>query len=284
MPHPKASQWKKNAAMPLNSPWLHLSDSDHEHMAECLYQAAMAGKAIDPPSDTIQFGFQDAYRIRRKLVDRHIANGARPRGHKIGFTSAAKQKMYGMTAPDFGILLDRMFRLSGAPIKISGMADTRAEPELAFILGRPLSGPGATIADVLAATSKIVAAVEVIDSRVGAMRARAHDSLADNAGAGLVVLGALAFDPDKIDFESLWIDFTVDGARSAALATEVMGHPAAPLAWLANKLPELGELGGNLKPGDVVITGAPVQSVPVRPGSRVQADFGPLGLMKIEFE
>ena len=246
--------------MSSTSPWRHLSDSDHDQMAECLYQAAMAGQSIDPPSETILFGLPDAYRIRRRLVDRHIENGARPRGHKIEFTSAAVQKMCRLTAPDVGILLDRMFRLSGAPIKISGMADTRAEPELAFILGRPLSGPGATIADVLAATSKIVAAVEVIDSRVGAMRARANDKLADNAGAGLVVLGALALDPDKIDFGSLWIDFTVDGVRTAALATEVMGHPAAPLAWLANKLPELGELGGNLKPGDVVITGAPVQS------------------------
>ncbi len=62
-----------------------------------------------------------------------------------------------------------------------------------------------------------------------------------------------------------------------------MGHPAAPLAWLANKLPALGGLGGSLNAGDIVITGAPVRSTTVQAGSRLHATFGPLGSIDITF-
>ena len=161
-----------------------LTDAEHEILAERLYRAVHAGVGIDPPSESIEYSFEDAYRIRRKLVDRLIADGGRPRGHKIGFTSEVMQKMYGMSGPDFGILLDRMFVQAGAPVRVSHMSNTRAEPELAFELARSLSGPGVTIQDALDATARVFAAIEVIDSRVGAMRAKANDSLADNAGAG----------------------------------------------------------------------------------------------------
>lgn len=260
-----------------------LSDADHERLAHQLHRAIHAGNGIDPISDRIDFNFEDAYRIRRKLVDLLIADGGRPRGHKIGFTSEAMQRMYGMTAPDFGILLDNMFVDAGQTVRVSQLSNTRAEPELAFELARPLQGPGVTVETALDACKCVRAAIEVIDSRVGAMRAKANDSLADNAGAGRVVLGKVALLPRATDLSALRISMTVDGESQVGVAGEVMGHPAAPLAWLANKLPELGGLGGQLQAGDIVITGAPVRSVAVRAGSRLSADFGPFGTIEIDF-
>lgn len=261
-----------------------LSDAEHAELAARLFAAIRAGRGIDPPSETIDYAFEDAFRIRRKLVDHLIADGAAPKGHKIGFTSEAMQKMYGMTGPDFGILTDRMLVEAGPPLPIVHLSNTRAEPELAFELARPLEGPGVTLADALAATARVRAAVEVIDSRVGAMRAKANDSLADNAGAGYVVLGSVALAPDAVDLARIELSMTVDGERQAALVGDVMGHPAEPLAWLANKLPELDGLGGSLKAGDIVITGAPVKSVAVAPGTRLAAEFGPFGSIEIAFE
>ncbi len=262
---------------------LKLSDTQHAELALRLHRAIKAGQGIDPPSETIDFTFEDAYRVRRKLVDHLIADGGRPRGHKIGFTSEAMQKMYGMTGPDFGILLDTMIIDASRPVKVSNLSNTRAEPELAFELARPLQGPGVTIADALAACASVRAAVEVIDSRVGAMRAKANDSLADNAGAGWVVLGDVVLDPAELDLPAIMLMMEVDGTRQQALAGDVMGHPAAPLAWLANKLPELKGLGGALQKGNIVITGAPIRSVAVLAGSKLHAEFGPLGMIDIDF-
>ena len=216
-------------------------------------------------------------------MDLLIADGASPRGHKIGFTSEAMQKMYGMTGPDFGILLDTAFHNADQPAPVSGLSDTRAEPELAFVLAKPIEGPGVTLEDALEATGHVRAAIEVIDSRVGAMRAAANDSLADNAGAGFVILGDVALSPRDVDLSSIVLSMDVHGAGASAPASDVMGHPAAPLAWLANRLPDLDGLGGHLKAGDVVITGAPVKSVAVRAGSTLRADFGPFWSIYLDF-
>lgn len=260
-----------------------LTDAEQQALADRLFQAVKAGQGVDPPSNTLDYDFDDAYRVRRKLVDHLISAGGRPKGHKIGFTSEAMQKMYGMTGPDFGILLDTMFTPEGQPVRVSHLSNTRAEPELAFELARPLEGK-VTIADVLPATARIWAAVEVIDSRVGAMKAKANDSLADNAGAGWVVLGSKPLTPAELDVTTLTLSMEVDGFAQSAPATDVMGHPAAPLAFLAGKLQELQGLGGHLKAGDIVITGAPVRSVEVKAGSRLHADFGPLGTIDLTFE
>ncbi len=260
-----------------------LTDTQHAQIAARLHAAITAGEGIPPPSETVDFVFEDAYRIRRKLVDLLVNDGGKPAGHKIGFTSEAMQKMYGMTGPDFGILLDNMFLTAGSPVSIGQLSDTRAEPELAFELSRPLAGPGVTLADALAATSRIRAAIEVIDSRVGAMRAKANDSLADNAGAGFVVLGTTFLDPAEVNLAAVTLTMDVDGESQSAISGDVMGHPAQPLAWLANKLVELDGLGGSLEAGDIVITGAPVKSVAVRPGSKLHASFGPFGTIDIEF-
>ncbi len=260
-----------------------LDSEQHADIARRLFEAMKSGEGMVPPSETIDYVFDDAYRIRRKFVDLMIADGGVPKGHKIGFTSEAMQKMYGMTGPDFGILLEHMFIEAGQPVSIGQLSDTRAEPELAFELAAPLEGPGITIGDALAASSRVMAAIEVIDSRVGAMRAAANDSLADNAGAGYVVLGSVSLAPGEIDLAKVTLAMDVDGDAQSAPAADVMGHPAAPLAWLANKLPELDGLGGSLQPGDIVITGAPVKSVAVKPGSSLHATFGPFGTIDIEF-
>jgi 2-keto-4-pentenoate hydratase len=193
------------------------------------------------------------------------------------------QKMYGMSGPDFGILLDRMFLPPDAPVRVSNLSNTRAEAELAFELARPLAGPGVTLERAIAASLRVFAAIEVIDSRVGAMRAKANDSLADNAGAGWVVLGRTSLDPRSIRLDDIQVAMEVDGTSQHGRMSEVMDHPAAPLAWLANKLPQLNGLGGNLEAGDIVITGSPVRSVAVRAGSRLHANFGPFGTIDIEF-
>ncbi len=260
-----------------------LSDQEHQALAQRLLQAADSGIGIDPPSDTIDYSFADAYRIRRLLVDKHLARGARTVGHKIGFTAKAMQEMYGMTGPDFGQLLDFMVASSDGPVSVSGLSDTRVEPEIAFVLAHGLRGPGVGLAEVLAATSYVVAAIEIIDSRVGAVRARAVDSIADNAGAGLFVLGSVRQEPAALDLASIAISMTVDGDTLTGHGRAVMDHPANAVAWLANKLEEIDGIGGHLEAGDVVLSGSVTRSVQVRAGSRLDADFGPLGSIAVDF-
>lgn len=263
---------------------LKMTAAEHEELAHRIYAAVKQGEGIDPPSETIDYTFDDAYQVRRKLVDKLIADGGSPKGHKIGFTSVAMQKMYGMNGPDFGQLLDNMFVPYGRPIPIGHMCNTRAEPELAFELGKPLAGPNVDIAQVLEATVRVWPAVEVIDSRVGAMRASANDSIADNAGAGWVILGETSFSPDELDLVNIPIVATVGDEIQEGISGDVMDHPAAPVAWLANRLTEIGGLGGTLNAGDIVISGSSTRSMAVFPGSKLTTSFGPMGVMELNFQ
>lgn len=262
---------------------MHLLPSEHHAIATRIYHAKNTGIGITPPSATHEFDFADAYQIRRAFVDLMIAAGGKPCGHKIGFTSPAMQQLYGMSGPDFGILLDTMMTRANQPIQISHMCDTRAEPELAFELARPLQGPNITIAEVIAATARIWAAIEIIDSRVGGLQAKANDSLADNAGTGWVVLGDTPITPNAIDWATVYLSMDVDGNEQHAPASDVMGHPAEPLAFLANKLATLDGLGGELHAGDIIITGSPMRSVAIHPGNVLHATFGIFGQIQLTF-
>jgi 2-oxo-hept-3-ene-1,7-dioate hydratase len=59
-----------------------------------------------------------------------------------------------------------------------------------------------------------------------------------------------------------------------------MGHPAASIAWLANKL---HALGGKLEKGQLVLTGSFTRPVDVGAGDVIHADFGPLGTIGMSF-
>ena len=61
----------------------------------------------------------------------------------------------------------------------------------------------------------------------------------------------------------------------------VMGHPANGIAWLVNKLHEIGE---RLEPGQMLLAGSYVRPILAQVGDTVRADFGSLGSLSIRFE
>jgi 2-oxo-hept-3-ene-1,7-dioate hydratase len=60
-----------------------------------------------------------------------------------------------------------------------------------------------------------------------------------------------------------------------------MGHPAAGLAWLVNKLADQDD---GLKKGDIVLGGSFTRPVDIRSGDVIHADYGPLGGSGVSFE
>ena len=111
--------------------------------------------SIAHPDITIE----DAYAIQREWMHIKCANGRTVIGHKIGLTSKAMQDAVGIDEPDYGVLLDDMVEYDGASIDASRFRQPRIEVELAFVLDRPLSGPGCTLLDVLDATRYVVPAL-----------------------------------------------------------------------------------------------------------------------------
>jgi 2-keto-4-pentenoate hydratase len=98
----------------------------------------------------------------------------------------------GVDQPDYGHLLSDMVYGAGQPIGSGAFLQPRAEPEVALVLGKDLSGPGLSPADVLSATAYALPAIEIIDSRIAGWQIALADTIADNASSGGLVLGATA--------------------------------------------------------------------------------------------
>lgn len=228
----------------------------------------------------------DGYAVSRAWVKLKIAEGRRPRGHKIGLTSRAMQQSSQIDEPDFGTLLDDMFFEPG-DIPMARFILPRVEVELAFVLKHKLEGASISIEQVLEATDYVTPAIEIIDARIEqfdrhtkAMR-KVQDTISDNAANAGIVLGGRKLNPRELDLPWCGAILRQNGVvEETGLAAGVQGHPAIGVAWLAKKLAPWNEC---LNPGDVVLAGSFTRPVAAKSGDRFDADYGPLGRFEFRF-
>ncbi|MCO7191970.1 2-keto-4-pentenoate hydratase [Pseudonocardia sp. McavD-2-B] len=245
-------------------------------IAEELLAAADAPRSLQAPwSIDVATGYaaQDAGLARR------LARGERLIGVKLGVTSRAKQRQVGVDRPSTAWLTDAMVLPADVAVPRSRLVQPRAEPEIAFVLGSRLEGPGVTAAAALAAVSHVVGAIEVIDSRFSGYQFTMADAIADNNSSGVYVTGPVVRPPSEVDLSLEACLLEVDGeVVDSATGAAVWGNPAEALAFAANTVAERGHA---LEPGWVVLTGGMADAVPVRAGARIAAHFTSLGTITI---
>ena len=225
----------------------------------------------------------DGYAIQRAWVALEMADGRTIKGRKIGLTSRAMQLSSQIDEPDFAPLMDDMFFAAGGDIPISRFIAPRIEVELAFVIGRPLKGPGVTVFDVLAATEYISPAIEIIDARIEQFDRdtkaprKVFDTIADFAANAGIVLGGRPVRPHDVDLRWVGAMLFKNGViEETGLAAAVLNHPANGVAWLANKLAAHGE---HLEAGEVVLGGSFTRPATAVAGDNFHADYGPLGVV-----
>ena len=164
-----------------------MSDADRKKAADILIAAEHERKqAVQLSKTWPDIVIEDSYAISSEVARRKIAAGAKLIGHKVGLTSKAMQRSSQIDEPDYGHLLDTMMIADGAMIPHGNYCLPRVEIELAFVLGKPLRGPGIGLPDVLRATEYVVPAIEIVDARLQDQR-KIFDTVADNgAAAGIV--------------------------------------------------------------------------------------------------
>ncbi|GAB2975288.1 2-keto-4-pentenoate hydratase [Amycolatopsis acidiphila] len=223
----------------------------------------------------------DAYRIQQEQVREWVAGGDVVKGHKVGLASRAMQEQMGVDQPDYGHLLAGMFHLEHQPIDAGSFLQPRIEPEIAFVLGRRLTGPGVTVADAIRAVDFVVPALEIVASRITDWKISIVDTIADNASSGGVVLGSKPTALSDVDLRLVGCTLQLGGELVATGAgAAVLGSPINALVWLANTI---GPLGIDLEPGHVVLPGSMTRAYPVRAGDTVVADMGALGTVTAVF-
>jgi 2-oxo-hept-3-ene-1,7-dioate hydratase len=258
-----------------------LSETIRTQAARSLIQAEQERKPVLQFSTTWpDITLDDAYAIQALVNDMKVAKGSRIIGNKIGLTSKAMQQSSQIDEPDFGVLHDYMMIEDGAKVPFERFIVPRVEPELVFVLGKPLKGPGVGLLDVLRATEYVIPAIEIIDARVQNPR-KIFDTVADNGAAAGLVLGGRPVGPMEVDLR--WASallYRNADIEESGVAAGVLGHPAVAIAWLANKV---GPFGTTLEPGRVMLSGSFTRPVWARKGDTLRADFGPLGSLSVQF-
>lgn len=258
-----------------------LSEDERRQAAESILRAERERKPMVQPSRTWPgMELADAYRIQDLWAEARIEAGARVIGHKIGLTSRAMQMASKINEPDYGRILDDALYNDGAQIPASSFLKPRLEVELAFVMGEDLSGPATRIYDVMRATEFVVPALEVIDYRTEVPRAIV-DTIADNAAFGAIVVGGRMIRPMDVDIRWVGATLSKNGLiEESGVSAAIMGHPAAGIAWLVNKLHGVDT---GLKRGQIVLAGSFTRPVDIARGDVIHADFGPLGAIGISF-
>jgi 2-oxo-hept-3-ene-1,7-dioate hydratase len=236
----------------------------------------------------------DAYAVQAAWIELQVAAGATVRGHKIGLTSRAMQMAMQIDEPDFGALLDHMFVANGATLRTADYLDPKIEVEFAFVLDRALVAHEVTgevtIDDVYAATSHIAPALELIDARshrvhpLDGRQRTVIDTISDNAANAAIVVGDGSGPvADAREGHLRWAGAICSRngvVEETGLGAGVLNDPVVGVVWLANRLRRLGI---PLEAGETILAGSFTRPIDCRVGDHIEADFGELGVITLDF-
>ena len=253
-----------------------------QDVAARLRQAAESGKPIPPIRETLEAGgVVAAYAVQQANTEHALKQGRRLVGRKIGLTSKSVQKQLGVDSPDFGMLFADMALYDGEEVAMKRLMQPKVEAEIAFVLERDLTSPGATLADVVSAIAYALPAVEIVGSRIENWNIKLLDTVADNASSGLFVLGTQPRKLDQIDLRLCGMAMERRGEPvSFGAGVACLGNPLNAALWLARTMVEVGS---PLKAGDIVMSGALGPMVGASAGDVIDTRINGLGTVRAAF-
>ena len=186
-----------------------------QHAAERLRHADSVHRPCEPVGDLIGDDLGAAYAVQQLVTELQVIGGARVSGRKV----LDLAETHGGPSVVAGTLVDTMVVRHDERVTGRDLVQPRVAVRLAVRLVHDIPA-GAGPAAVQAAIGAVGAALEIADMRVFGDQATAVDVVADNTGAGLVVLG-----PERSLRES-------PGPWSArVLLDDVASGPAVEVAW-----------------------------------------------------
>lgn len=233
--------------------------------------AAYRSGAPQPEHMVGTLAMDDAYAMQVRLLRRLRGAGARHTGWKIGQTSTAMRAERGETQPAPGFLLADGAGDDGGATTLTGDGTWFLEPELAFVVGREIAGPGITQDMVADSLASMHPAFELV-KRVPGWDDRALQRAVNATNAGYVLGPAWERKLNASKIDDIHVRLVCDGAEIASIrGGDVNDNPLQSTAWLANYLEALGE---SLQPGQVILTGSYTALLPLEPGQSWRAWIG----------
>ncbi len=233
-----------------------------ERAARRIADARLEGALVTTlPADDAPRTEEDGYAIQAE-VHRLLTEEGRGEiaGYKVAATAKTMQDYLGISAPCAAGMPANRVRVSGAAFVLAEFLGPGAECEIAVILARDLPASSAPYAgeNVSDAVATCHAAMEVVDNRYDDFSALGAPTLiADDFFFAASVLGRPV--APGLDLAATRGAMTVNGTEvGSGFGSALLGHPYESLAWLANRLADVGR---ELKAGQVVMCGSVIPPV-----------------------
>ncbi|MBU0516333.1 MAG: hypothetical protein KJ621_16340 [Proteobacteria bacterium] len=253
--------------------------SPYDALAADMAQKFHQGKPLPLPS--AKAGVKKsaaAYKFQKKLVGHLTKTHGPVIGYKAGLTSKGAQKKFKVRGAVTGHLLEKMLIKPGAVVEVKGFVRPFVEVEVAFVMAGPIKRPVMWIKSLKKMVKAVGPAIELPDICFADMKnLTGHDIVAANVAVRYFIVGrTMPHGALKLDQLAVTLSHNGKVVRKGG-AKAVLGGQWKALRWAVNNIIRHG---GQIKAGDVIITGSMTPLYPGKPGSYV-ADYGPLG--KIAF-
>ncbi|MBT5432167.1 MAG: fumarylacetoacetate hydrolase family protein [Alphaproteobacteria bacterium] len=237
------------------------------------------------PEDVRPITAEDGYAIQDEVIRQRAASGQALAGWKIGCTVKVMQEMLGLDGPSSGAVLALNTLNTPARIAAAGLTNPVAECEIAVRMASdvPSRKGGHNQESIAEHVGACMVSIELAELRLPQRESMAVGELiADDFFQKAIVLGREVQDWRSLDLTGARATTTVSGQyMGEGFGRDIMGHPFAALAWLADSLAARGE---QLRAGEVVLTGSVVKAAPIAAGDTTNCAIECLGEVSLTLD
>ena len=252
-----------------------MDEKKKNHFASSLHHARLNARPLDHLSSQENFNLKEAYAIQEQGIELRLAEGEKIIGRKMGLTSEAKRKQMNLNQPVYGTLTDKM--QVKKTLDLTGTIHPKIEPEIAFLIGKDLSG-NVGRNDVLDACTGICAAMEILDSRYRHFKYFSiEDVVADNSSSCYFILGEIQ--NPSMDVRGLKMKMT-DGHRSLEGVSDAISKD--PVISVIHQCELLHQRNEILPAGSIVLAGAATTAIELTPDMRVELVVENMGTVVLQ--
>ena len=252
-------------------------------LAEKLADAWIKRDLIKLNSNELPKSREDSHNIQKQF---HAALKKKTVGWKIGLVSKNLQEGAKVNGPMIGKIIDETVLINPITVQYSKVPDCILECE--FCLKFTEDTKMVSGAENKKGNYEAYVALELVSTRVHAESKKDLDpipmmnlNIADNGGAGAIVVGDKIQNLDKIDLDSIQVEIDLNGKKSEPY---FKGEKrAGPIEAIKCIIDEFKDNPITFKKGDWFMTGSVIQPFKVSKGDKLKVDFRTLGKINVDF-
>lgn len=225
---------------------------------------------------------EEAYEVQDLVTKMRVDSGECVAGFKVGCTSNAIRKQFGLSEPINGKLFYPHVRNNQANVNWNDYINCAIEPEMVLKIGNNLEGKNLSDKEFINAIDYVSPGIEIHEYNFWVKPPTIQELICSGGIHIGLIIGTQKVCPEHLQFRNE--TFTVYKNKSlitSGSSSEIMGGPLHSLRWLVNFLTDRGLF---LEKGSLVIPGSPVELVTINQDTELEVVIGNVGSIAVNFK